>query len=378
MPVIDYSQNSPFSYTEGLFLANNGPVIIAASNSSTRDKNLATAVCTGTADQTVFNTYVNSGPVYFAPGDYYLSGPINITVENPYLVGGGWNSRLRLTAANNGYAIVTAPPGNGVRGTFAEFSIDCNGANQTAGGGIHALGAVQSVFSHIWITNAYDNAFWLDSFLGSGAGAFGHHNRLYGCLFDRTLTFNGAGIGLLIQGSDENEINCEFQYLGGNGTPTYAARDLAGLNKFRGSVFVGGRNNMGGIEIRNGKRSMIQGCMFDGVSGDNVFLASTARNVITGNYFTSIADQATVNNTYVGVHFEFGAVSNIFAHNIMDSSSTATKSRSAIREDNSGGTGSNIILHNTIITEGTWGTGAQVYGPVTSLRTPNFVDLTTV
>lgn len=378
MPTMDYSLNSPFSYTEGKFLSDNGPVIIAASNSSTRDKNLATAVCTGTADQTVINTYVNSGPVYMAPGDYFLSGPISITIENPYLVGGGWTTKLNLTNGNNGYAIVNTPPGNGMRGTFAEFAINANGANQTAGGGIHTFGAVQSNFDHIWITNAYDNAFWLDSYLGSGAGAFGHHNRIMSCLFDRTLQFNGAGIGMLIQGCDENEINCEFQYLGGNGTPTYAARDLAGLNKFRGSVFVGGRNNMGGIEIRNGKRSSVEGCIFDGVSGDNIFLASTARNIIIGNYFTSIADQASVLNTYSGVHFEFGAVSNIFSQNIMDSSSTATRSRSAIREDAAGTTGSNIILHNTILTEGSWGTGATVFGPTTSLRTPNFIDLVTV
>ena len=184
---------------------------------------------------------------------------------------------------------------------------------------------------------------------------------------------------MLITGSDENLVSSEFQYLGGaTATPTYAVRDMSGLNLYRNSVFVGGRNNLGGIELRDGQRGSIIGCAFDGVSGDNVFAASTSMNVIANNTFTSIADQATTNGEFSGIHLEFGCVENIVTGNILESSAAGGRTRSLIRERDMGDAGSNIITHNIGRTVGTLGGTALDLNGTDSIVGPNIINKTIV
>lgn len=321
----------------------NNPTLVIASDAPAAWQTAAGLHLSGTNDNVSLANAINSGPVVLSPGTFNLAAPMTITALNPHVIGQGWSSVLKINNGMNDWAMIFDPSGDGVRGTFSHFTLNGNSSNQTAGGGIHARGAVQSEFHYIHFLNCYTAGLWLDAFPSS---AFSHHNKVLSCLFDATVTSPGAGHGILINSSDENYIRSEFQFLGGTGTPTYAIRDLSGLNTFQGSVFVGGRNNMGGIELRDGQRSKVIGCTFDGVSGTNVFVASSSAHNISNNHFTSVADQATTDATYSGIHLEFAVKECIVTGNILETSQTAGRTHALIREDGIGGTGVNIIKDN--------------------------------
>lgn len=327
----------------------------------------------GTNDSAALAAAINAGPVSLSPGTFVLSAPITVTVKNPHVIGHGWSTVLRIANGTNDWAMIFNPGGDGVRGVFANFMIDGNSTNQTAGGGIRARGAVQSEFHFIHFSNCYTAGLWLDAFPDT---SFGHHNKVTSCLFDATLASPGNGHGMLINSSDENYIRSEFQFLGGTGTPTYAVRDMAGLNVFQSCVFVGGRNNMGGIELRDGQRSRILNCAFDGVSGTNVFVASSSAHIISENMFTSVADQAVNNGTYSGIRLEFAVKECIVTGNVLETSATAGRTRSLIREDGSGGTGVNIIKNNVLRQKdgGTASDGFTEMGGAGSLVADNAIN----
>lgn len=332
---------------------------------------------TGTNDSAALESAINAGPVMLSPGTFTLNTSVYITAENPQVIGQGWSSVIKIADGMNGWGIVFTPGGDGVRGYFSHFQLDGNSSNQTGGGGIHARGAVQSEFHFIHFTNCYMAGLWLDAFPSS---AFGHHNKVTSCLFDATIASPGSGHGLLVNSNDENYVRSEFQFLGGTGTPTYAIRDLSGLNVYQGCVFVGGRNNMGGIELRDGQRARVVDCSFDGVSGTNVFVASSSAHVINDNVFTSVADQTSSNGTYSGIHLEFAVKECVVTGNVLETSGTAGRTRSLIREDGSGGTGVNIFKNNVLrqTNAGTPSNGFTDMGGAGSLVADNAVNGTIV
>lgn len=337
-----------YSDLSGLPLTGNATLVIASDAPATW-KQCAGAQVNGNNDATVLQAAINSGPVILSPGTFTLTSPITITSENPSVIGQGWSSIIKVADGMNDWAMIFNPDANGVRGIFAHFRIDGNASNQGGGGGIHAAGAVQSEFHGIHFLNCYAAGLWLDAFPSS---AFGHHNKVVSCLFDASFTSGGAGVGLLINSNDENYIRSEFQFLGGSAA-SYAVRDLAGLNTFQSSVFVGGRNNMGGIELRDGQRSRVTNCIFDGVSGDNIFIASSSAHILSDNTFTSVADQASTDGAYSGIHLEYAATECIITGNVLETSSTSGRTRSLIREEGSGGTGLNIVKNNVLRQSGT-------------------------
>jgi alpha-D-ribose 1-methylphosphonate 5-triphosphate synthase subunit PhnH len=117
---------------------------------------------------------------------------------------------------------------------------------------------------------------------------------------------------------------------------------------------VGGRNNCHGIRLADCINTRITDCTFDGVSGDNVF-ATGSRHLITGNTFTSVADQGT--GGFSGIHTEYGATSIVIANNALDSSETNARTRSFIREENVGNPINNVIVGNVFTIRGTLTTG---------------------
>lgn len=326
------------------------PTLIIADDAPASWKLAAGVQLDGTDDAAALTTAINTGPVVLSPGTFTLNEPISVTATNPYVVGQGWSSVLKIADGTNDWGMIFTPGGDGVRGVFANFTIDGNSTNQTAGGGIHARGAVQSEFHFIHFLNCYDAGLWLAAFPDT---AFGHHNKVTSCLFDATIASPGVGRGILVTSNDENYVRSEFQFLGGTGSPTYAVRDMSGLNTYHGSVFVGGRNDMGGIELRDGQRSKVVNCSFDGVSGTNVFVASSSAHIINDNVFTSVADQATSAGTYSGIRLEFAVTECVVTGNVLETSGTAGKTRSLLREDGSGGTGVNIVKHNILRQSGT-------------------------
>ena len=101
-------------------------------------------------------------------------------------------------------------------------------------------------------------------------------------------------------------------------------------------------------------------------------------NVIANNTFTSIADQATTNGEFSGIHLEFGCVENIVTGNILESSAAGGRTRSLIRERDMGDAGSNIITHNIGRTVGTLGGTALDLNGTDSIVGPNIINKTIV
>jgi hypothetical protein len=266
-------------------------VVIACSNAQSISKIGADLVLTGTNDATAINTFLGSFSsgrmprIYFTEGDVAVNTPI-LVAKNQYWNGAGQDqTRFNLANAVNDYAIKFV---NGdtseIKASFKDFSVNCNGLNQTAGGGIYAPGAVHSMFDNIHFQEMYNYGIFLYRVTPT---YFGHHNKVTNCLFDNATTVGGNGMGVLMDSSDENWIiKCDFEQCGGSGADPFAIKDTAGLNIISSTVFVNGK---GGIFVANGKNSKVVDCIFDGckqtdikiqgdyTSVDNCLFYSTAK-----------------------------------------------------------------------------------------------------
>lgn len=331
----------------------------------------AAAVGDGTTDdtaalQSAIDSATSSGvPVQLRPGTYLVG---TLRVSAPVTVLGSGIGRTTLKARNglNGYVIAFSggSPGRGiVAARFADLSIDGNGGGQTAGsasGGIRATGAVQCHFERLHVSSCLENGLSLQGIPG---GAFGHHNRVTGCLFDNSgAGSKGPGRGVELTSSDENFISStDFEFLGGTGgTNSACVLDRAGLQIITGCCFVGasgGNKTVHGVMIRDANRTQVVASKFDGVGGTGVFVAGT-KNVIASNLMTSIGDQGAMANTASGIHLEYGARANVVTGNSLESAGTAGRTRSFIREGSAGAAGYNVITGNTMSLQGAVGTAA--------------------
>lgn len=279
--------------------------------------------------------------LYIPPGTYLISGAISVTARLAVL-GAGWDTVIKLADNTNSYAFVY----DGVfdnRGFIGYLKIDGNCAEQTAGGGIDAPGAVESLFEHVHFLNCFDYGLRLAGFNG---GAFGHHNRVRNCQFDLTVNSDGVGGGIHLTSSDENYIvNNTFAFLGGAVNPRMI-NDQAGMQLIEGNTFVGsqgGTTNVHGVHLESGGRTSVIANIFDGVGGDNIFVKGQ-NHLIANNRFTSIGDQGTVAAS--GVHFEFEARGNVLSGNSFETSDGAAgDTRSYVRES-TGDPGENTIIGN--------------------------------
>jgi hypothetical protein len=311
------------------------------------------------AIQAAINALPSTGGVIVMPaGTYKLGSPLSLTV--PCVIQGAGREATILTLANavNDYAIKFTQSSGAITGAyFADFQINGNGINQTAGGGISANGAVECTFERIHFTECYNWGLALQSQPG---GAFGHNNRILNCTFDNAAAA-GFGGGLWTTSNDESLIlGCDFQFLGGTAAPSgssypVALYDQSGLHTIMGCTFVGSRGNSTdviGIRIQNMKRTRVIGCTFDGQGGDGIWCAGTDCSIV-GNEFTSISDQSASSGVFSGVHLEYAAQRNIVSGNCFDSSATNGKTYAMIYEQNIGGSGYNNMTNNTSLTRGT-------------------------
>lgn len=303
-----------------------------------------TAAANTTAIQAAITAATTAGTGIYVPPGIYTHNALTISAAIE-IAGAGWDSVLKLANSANAYQITfpsTTDPG--IRGAYIhDLKFDCNGLSQTgASGGINARSAIQCFFERLYFTAPYSVGLRLD---GMSDGTFGHHNRVYACLFDNSGGVGGDGQGLLLTSTDENFIvACDFEYLGGNGTEPRMVKDWSGLNYHIACNFVGGTNNCEGIRLQDCNRSRIVGCVFDGVSGSNVAISGT-KHLVESCTFTFVGDQGSVAAS--GVLVDFGAIDCIISGNVFESSTTAGKTRSFIRETGSGGGGNNLITNNS-------------------------------
>lgn len=291
-------------------------------------------------------------PLFLEPGTAIIGTPLSISAPVTILGSGREESILKAANGLNDYVIsfTGGLAGVGIVGAhFADFAVDGNSANQTAGGAISANGSVQCSFERLHLFSVYNWGLLLGPITG---GAFGHHNRIISCLFDNSMGSNGFGGGATTTSNDENWfIASDFEFLGGNSNPVdtnpIMLYDQSGLNYIMSCNFVSGGNNAMGIRIQNTKGTKVVGCIFDGTAGDGVFIAGS-RCIVSNCVFTGIGDNG--NTPASGVHTQFAAANNIIANNIFETSATTNNTRSHIREEQIGNSGPNLIEANTFTT----------------------------
>lgn len=296
--------------------------------------------------------------IYIPAGTYKVSNSIMLPAGEGYsILGSGWGTSIKLADYAN--HSVFKMSGAETRMVIRDLTIDGNFYTQNASSGIcsgiEATGAVQCRFENIHFTSCRDDGLYLGGMLG---GAFGHNNIVSKCLFDQSLASPGPGRGIQMNSSDENQIiSCDFEYLGGLGAGTKAAiLDLAGTQQIVGCNFVNGGNGAYSIRCQDAAaNTKIVACNFDGNAGDCVFLATTKCSVTDCTFFeigiAGTAGQAS------GVHLEYAAQDNKIHDNTLVSSATNGQTRSLIREENIGGSGSNSIQGNILVTKGTMTVG---------------------
>jgi hypothetical protein len=298
--------------------------------------------------------------VYLPAGTYAVSSTISIPAgEGLSIFGAGWGTRIQLKANKNCY--IFQMTGADTRITMRDLTIDGNCLSQgTLGssGGINALGAIACRFDNVHFTACRDDALYLG---GMSGGSFGHNNRVIGCLFDNSTGSTGPGRGLTMSSSTENQIiGCDFETLGGSGgTGTGTAvhiLDLAGFQTVSECNFVGGGTNAAkGIRIQTVGSTQLLGCTFDSLGGDAVFIAAP-NCTATSNTIFGVGALGTA-GTASGIRLESGAINNVVQGNTIRSAPTNGAGRSLIREESTGGTGSNNIQGNTLIVSGTLAQG---------------------
>jgi len=317
-------------------------------------------------------TTAESGTVYIPHGTYLLSSPLLLPDGvAPTIVGSGWASVLKLAANADCYAIQMS--GDETRVAIRDLTIDGNYFEQTGAaesGGIYAAGAVACRFDNLHFIACRDNGIFLGPQTG---GAFGHNNRVFGCLFDNSEGADGPGRGIHMDANDENQIiGCDFEFLGGSGgsgaTAATMILDQAGTQFILGCNFVNGGNDTKGIRIQDAHSTKVECCNFDGLPGDNIYIVGQ-RNIVLGNSLFSPGIEGTAGQAS-GIYLEFGTANNVISHNVIRSAPDAGQSRGAIRESADGGGGNNTITENRITEDGTWafaaldlsGTGSRVVG----------------
>ncbi len=304
-----------------------------------------------TALQSAITAAISAGkPLFLAPGTAMVG--TSLSIGSPITIIGSGREATTLKAVNglDDYVIsfTGGSVGVGIVGAhLADFKIDGNSSNQTAGGGILANGAVQCSFERVHLTSCYNWGLALGQITG---GAFGHHNRIFDCLFDQGTASAGYGGGATASSSDENWfVATDFEFLGGSANPVGSTPvmlyDAAGLQYVLGCNFVSGGNNCIGVRVQDTKGTKITNCIFDGVGGDGVFVASN-KCVIAGNVFTGVGDSGS--SAASAIHLEFNTHYNVVANNSLETSTTTNKTRSLIREEGTGGSGDNIIEANAM------------------------------
>lgn len=205
---------------------------------------------------------------YWFPRSVVIPGSTGLQIR-----GSGWRTELFADAGLND-AILRFDSSEGeIRGfRLADVRLTGNHAEQNAGGGVLAAGAVQCFFDRVWFHGCYDYGLLTDKI--AGLNLFGHHTRISDCLFDGGRASAGRGLGWWNLGTDENMIrDTDFEDLGGAAdNETGAIIDQGGLTTMTGGAMV---NNRYGYRVKDTGRVSISGTKFDGnqenavvISGD--------------------------------------------------------------------------------------------------------------
>ena len=164
-------------------------ILIAAADSSSTSKSAATAVCSGSSDQNVINTYLKAGnTVQLAAGDYYINNFI-MPQSATRLTGQGNTSIIHLSNA----AILVSNVNNVELDNF-----QITGAGWSSGAVF--ITALNVTVSGFYIHNISNNAKGCDSFTVY-ANSYGVVSNT---VFSKDDANNPDGFGFMINGEGSN------------------------------------------------------------------------------------------------------------------------------------------------------------------------------
>lgn len=217
------------------------------------------------------------------PGQYHLPRPVRIPSSvGLQWRGEGWRSELLAAPSLNGPMVEFDSADGEVRGfRMADLRLTGNHAEQAAGGGILAEGAVQCHFNRLWIHGCYDYAITIGKI--EGPDLFGHHNRISDGLIDGGRASAGLGNGIVIVGSDENMIrDMDIEDMGTTGDPeTGGVIDMGGLTTVTGGAMV---NCEVGYRVKDTGRVSLNGIKFDGCKRYAVVISGDECKVIGATF----------------------------------------------------------------------------------------------
>jgi hypothetical protein len=321
-----------------------------------------------TAIQNAYNAALTIGGIVFLPaGTYLISRVINVAGNGNQFgtvlfMGVGWQSIILIKNNTNIYAFDMG----GIETwnmVFRDFKIDCNGVNQTAGGGIYARGAVCCKFENLWIHSPYNEGINISPI--AAGNIFSHHNLIDACLFDggASIPTNGNVYGVYMFSTEQNIIrHCIFENLGNPAvSEPHAIFDNATHNLFDGNVFLVTSNGVNSLCMQGIQSSAVNN-IFDGGGGHCIRV--TRDNVlIEGNLFYSIgSNQVASGNAKAGVYVATGGVSNtrIIGNGFEPCNSGAGFADSAVFLD--GSSKNSLVTNNDMAINQS--NGSWVNGPV--------------
>jgi hypothetical protein len=283
-------------------------------------------------------------PVYIPAGDYQITAKLNVSKPGQVIRGAGWKTNLFFPAGTNLYMFDFTPAGSvrldGV--VIADMRLDCDGPNQTAGGGIQASYAAYCKFLNLQIYEPWGNGIEIHD---DNLGGFGHHNAVRDCWFNRGAASNGGqGRAIYMWNSDENMIvNNTIEACGSSLSNGAAVWAPAAIQTFTGNQFVADPSTANVEQLLVSGDMSIMGNVFDGGTNNQLRMTGNA-SVVTGNRFYRVIAQK------YGVRVT-GANNSITA-NAFRSATTANVSGGAI--DANGASGVNVRWGNVIETGGAW------------------------
>src|SRR5271157_3515613 len=307
----------------------------------------------GTNDfTTAFQNAVNAtnlaiGTIDLPSGIYKISNPINITAPIR-IMGNGWKSIILIDNGANCYAFSFPGGSAGLSGVQIDhLKIDCNGANQTTGGGgIDTNGAYECAFENLWIHDPWEAGIKLRNGPVSN-NSYGFNNTIRSNYIEGGQNSNGGpGRGIWSSNSDENFIVDNSFWNNGVGlSDPCHIRDDSGFQLIRGNAFV---NGAVGIKCYS-DRTRIIGNTFDGVQGNNVVLVGN-KNVIENNLFSSIGHTSSA-NTITGVWI-VGTANSIVSDNYFENDTTASNATEYFINLDTGTTNTLVANNQMIVSSG--------------------------
>lgn len=310
--------------------------IVAANNSSGRNKIRADYVCTGSNDEVIINQALNALPsaggyVHLLEGTYSISNTITIPADNITLAGSGKGTRINTTSD---ISMISATSLTGI--LIADLYLYGAGHLNVNNMGIQFKTVYSSRITGCWLDNMFigiecnqlvpsyyvtidnnrgENCGWVIFFNGHNIitnnvcndSTFGMHitggasaTPLGGVIVANNLCYSNDFSGIMVTGSD------------------YA------LTIISGNICIG--NGSHGIRFTLLQNSTMVGNICESNQGHGIFVERSSSNSITGNICTDNDSGATA--TYDGI-----IVDNNSDNNVVSSNRCTGNDRDGIRID---------------------------------------------